>query len=64
MKIPSLLAFLAVAACFVSSCNGAKSVLLRPGFLKGMDRILVSERFVFVQDFKKFCRSYEKGMQR
>ena len=59
----SLLAFLAVAACFVSACSCSRSALLKPSFLKGMDKVLVSERGVFIQDFKRFCQSYETGMQ-
>ena len=63
MKIPSLLAFLAVAASFVSACSGARQELLKPSFLHGMDKVLIDERFVFIKDFQKFCRSYEAGMQ-
>ncbi|XP_078372486.1 uncharacterized protein LOC144656129 [Oculina patagonica] len=60
MKISGLLAFLAVAACFVCSCKGTKYSLLQPHVLKNMNRVLVSERMVFIQDFQKFCRSYQK----
>lgn len=61
MKIPSLLAFLAVAACFVSAHRGARPELLE-SFVDGVKGVLISERFVFIEDLRKFC-PYETGIQ-
>ena len=64
MKTSSLLVLLVVAACVIAVfCDVYQSCdLLHPGVLKGINRVLVSERFTFGEDFMKFCRSYERGM--
>jgi len=60
-----LLAVFATIAFFVFPCDGESGscpVPLKPTFLEGLANVMVSERFVFMSDFMKFCRAFERGM--
>lgn len=48
MKMLSLLVFLVVVVCFLFVCSCVSFLLLKLSFLKGMDRILINECFVFI----------------
>jgi len=58
-----LLAVFATIAFFVFPCDGESGscpLPLKPTFLEGLANVMVSERFVFMSDFMKFCRAFER----
>lgn len=59
-----LLAAFATIAFFVFPCDGESGScpVLKPTFLEGLASVMVSERSVFISDFMKFCRAFERGM--
>lgn len=61
MRTSNSLVVLIVVGCFAILCYGSQSYgLIHRNVLKGIERVLVSERNSFGKDFKRFCFEYEK----
>ena len=66
MKNIGLVVIIVMEALFVfpydaHTESGSCPALMKPEFLNEFNNIMKAQRFVFMSDFKKFCRNFQKG---
>lgn len=55
--------FFVVQIFLVFPCKAAEyscPVVMAPSFLEGFNNVMVNQRFAFISDFKKFCRTFQR----
>ena len=62
MNIRVIFVTVTIFPCFALISNGeAQSCMLKGAFLKGMDKVLIAERHVFLSEYRRLCQMFETG---